>query len=53
MRSEMRKCASCEIYTLKDKCPRCDLPTIMPIPARYSPSDRFGKYRRAMKLIKG
>lgn len=50
MRSEMRKCSSCGIYTLKDKCPKCDLPTVMPIPARYSPSDRFGKYRRAMRL---
>jgi len=53
MRTIMRKCPSCGVYTLKEKCPKCDLSTVMPIPARYSPSDRFGKYRRAMKLSKG
>ena len=50
MRTSLRKCSSCSLYTLKEKCPKCDLPTIMPIPARYSPEDRFGKYRRAAKV---
>jgi len=53
MKTQLRKCSSCGIYTLKDRCPKCDLPTVMSIPARYSPEDRFGKYRRAMRESKG
>jgi H/ACA ribonucleoprotein complex subunit 3 len=49
MKTRIRKCASCGTYTLKERCPKCDLPTVMPVPARYSPEDRFGKYRRATK----
>lgn len=51
MRSALRKCLPCSLYTLKDSCPKCDSPTVMPIPARYSPEDRFGEYRRAMRRM--
>ena len=50
MKSTIRKCSGCSIYTLKEKCPSCGNPTAMPIPPRYSPEDRYGKYRRELKL---
>jgi H/ACA ribonucleoprotein complex subunit 3 len=53
MKTQLRKCPSCGIYTLNEKCPKCDSPTVMPIQARYSPEDRFGKYRRMMRETKG
>lgn len=42
----MRRCPDCERYTLKDACPECGTPSINTFPPRYSPEDRFGKYRR-------
>ena len=46
MRSSIRKCPRCGRYTVKEKCPDCDLGTITAHPAKYSPDDRYGKYRR-------
>ena len=48
-RSLLRKCPSCDSYTLKDSCPHCGGATFMPVPAKYSPGDRYGKYRRRLK----
>ncbi|UCE73344.1 MAG: RNA-protein complex protein Nop10 [Methanomassiliicoccales archaeon] len=48
MRTLLRKCEECGRYTLKDKC-SCGNMTIVPQPARFSPQDRFGKYRRILK----
>ncbi|OPY33208.1 MAG: Ribosome biogenesis protein Nop10 [Methanomassiliicoccales archaeon PtaU1.Bin124] len=48
MKTSLRKCRNCDEYTLKDVCPRCGQSTIVPIPARYSPEDRWGKYRRML-----
>ncbi len=51
MRGKIRKCTVCGRYTLStDKCPKCGGPVRSPHPARFSPEDRWGKYRR--KLIK-
>jgi H/ACA ribonucleoprotein complex subunit 3 len=49
MRTTLRKCPLCKEYTLKDTCPRCEVGTDVPIPPRYSPEDRYGKYRRMMR----
>lgn len=49
MRTLLRKCGSCKLYTLKEKCPACGGATFMPIPAKYSPDDRYGEYRRRLK----
>ncbi|HDP97459.1 MAG TPA: RNA-protein complex protein Nop10 [Euryarchaeota archaeon] len=49
MKTSLRRCGACGAYTLSERCPKCDLPTVMPMPARYSPEDRLGKYRRAMR----
>ena len=46
MRTALRKCATCDIYTLKDVCPECGRPTGQAAPPRYSPEDRYGEYRR-------
>jgi len=42
-------CQKCKIYTLKDLCPECNSKTIEPKPPKYSPEDKYGKYRRTAK----
>ena len=49
MKTSLRKCPTCKIYTLKDQCPKCGGATLMPMPAKYSPEDRYGAYRRKLK----
>ncbi|MEM0230691.1 MAG: RNA-protein complex protein Nop10 [Candidatus Woesearchaeota archaeon] len=44
------KCPKCSQYTMRDKCPSCNEKTISPKPARYSPEDRYAKYRRQAKM---
>lgn len=43
------KCESCDIYTLSKICKKCGKKTIMPKPAKYSPQDKYGEYRRKAK----
>jgi len=45
----IKKCFSCEIYTLKEKCPKCGKKTRTPHPPKFSPEDKYGKYRRKAK----
>ncbi len=47
--SLLRVCRSCTRYTLRAACPQCGLPTRTPHPARYNPTDRYGKYRRMLR----
>jgi len=49
MKTLLRKCSSCREYTLKEPCPKCGGTTFMTMPAKYSPEDRYGKYRRRLK----
>lgn len=51
MRTSIRKCRICRIYTMREICPSCGKRTAMALPPRYSPDDRFGKYRRMLKRI--
>ncbi len=46
--SLLRVCRGCQRYTLKADCPTCGGPTRTPHPARFSPQDRWGRYRRAL-----
>ncbi|MCQ2069929.1 MAG: RNA-protein complex protein Nop10 [archaeon] len=46
MSSQLRKCPKCGRYTLKDNCVACSVKTVSPIPPKFSPEDRYGKYRR-------
>jgi len=43
------KCKNCEAYTIKSKCLKCGKEAISPIPPKYSPDDKYGKYRRKVK----
>jgi len=48
----LRKCVECGRYTLKrDKCPYCGGRVRIPHPAKFSPDDRYSKYRRLMKKL--
>jgi len=49
MKSRIHRCGSCGKYTLKDKCPDCGSVVTGTKPARFSPQDPYGKYRRRMK----
>ncbi len=49
MKTLLRKCSACGAYTLKEQCPKCGGTTFMPGPAKYSPEDRYGVYRRRLK----
>jgi H/ACA ribonucleoprotein complex subunit 3 len=41
----MRRCPECGEYSLNEMC-RCGSATVTPLPAKYSPDDRYGEYRR-------
>jgi len=53
VRTIMRVCREDRTYTLRDACPKCGARTIPPLPARYSPEDRYGAYRRKLKQQAG
>lgn len=38
-------------YTLGNPCPVCAKPTRKPGPAKYSPEDTYGEYRRRLKKL--
>ncbi|ADZ08462.1 Ribosome biogenesis protein Nop10 [Methanobacterium lacus] len=48
MKPKMKKCKSCGEYTLTDKCP-CGGEVGVIYPPKYSPEDKYGKYRRMLK----
>jgi H/ACA ribonucleoprotein complex subunit 3 len=46
----LRKCEKCGSYTLKkNTCPRCGGIVHIPHPAKFSPEDKYLKYRLALK----
>ncbi|MCD6513216.1 MAG: RNA-protein complex protein Nop10 [Thermoplasmata archaeon] len=45
----MKYCIKCRRYTLKDICPVCGEKAVKREPPRFSPQDRYGKYRRMLK----
>jgi H/ACA ribonucleoprotein complex subunit 3 len=46
---KIMKCPKCLVYTLKESCSKCKVKTINPRPAKFSPEDKYGKYRRLAK----
>lgn len=44
-------CKNCEIYTMKEICSICKSKTNSTKPAKYSPLDKWGKYRREAKKV--
>ena len=51
MRFLIRRCPRCGRYTLKDTCPVCGAPTRVAHPPRFSPLDKYVKYRVLMKKL--
>jgi len=49
LRFRIRKCPSCGRYTLREVCPVCGSETKVAHPARFSPEDPYGEYRRRLK----
>ncbi|MBS3073079.1 ribosome biogenesis protein [Candidatus Pacearchaeota archaeon] len=47
MSKEILFCNKCKKYTMKESC--CGEKTITLKPAKYSPEDKWGKYRREFK----
>ncbi|BBG23566.1 RNA-protein complex protein Nop10 [Sulfuracidifex tepidarius] len=50
MKWKLRKCPVDEIYTMKEICPKCGGSTFVPHPPRFSPVDKYVKYRLESKL---
>ncbi len=48
MKTLIMKCPSCGLYSMKIMCPHCGAATVMAIPMKYSPADKFQKYRIKM-----
>jgi len=51
MDQKMARCMGCGSYTLKGTCPDCNGNTSTPHPPRFSPEDKYGKYRRQLKAL--
>ena len=47
MKHLIRMCSACNIYTLKPQCPRCSAVTADSHPPKYSPDDKYVRYRIA------
>ena len=45
MRSLIRKCRNCGSYTMEEDCPKCGGFADVALPPRYSPLDRFQRFR--------
>jgi H/ACA ribonucleoprotein complex subunit 3 len=45
MRNLLFKCQKCSRYTMEAKCPVCGEATKMAAPAKYSPDDKYARYR--------
>ncbi|MBU0628990.1 MAG: RNA-protein complex protein Nop10 [Nanoarchaeota archaeon] len=45
------KCKECGIYSIKNKCPKCGCEMLRPMPPKFSPDDKYGKYRRQVKSL--
>ena len=47
----LKRCTVCKEYTLQDTCPHCGQKALANRPAKYSPEDHHGEYRRRLKLL--
>ncbi|MBX8636117.1 MAG: ribosome biogenesis protein [Thermoplasmata archaeon] len=48
MRSIILKCPACGVYTMSEICRNDGQKTKSSIPMRFTPDDRYAKYRRAL-----
>ncbi|MFA5331408.1 MAG: RNA-protein complex protein Nop10 [Methanoregula sp.] len=49
MSGHIRRCSADNTYTLSQTCQKCGNATVSAHPARFSPEDRYGRYRRTAK----
>jgi len=42
-------CKACDAFTMEESCPKCKGKTESTIPAKFSPEDKWGKYRQMAK----
>jgi H/ACA ribonucleoprotein complex subunit 3 len=47
MKSLIKKCPVCGIYTTKGFCPKCNEKAVNSDPPKFSPEDKYGSIRRA------
>ena len=51
---KIRKCPKCGEYSLRETCPNCsnrnEVKTKSAHPAKFSPEDPYGDYRRKLKI---
>ena len=45
MKFQLRKCQKCQTYSLKNNCGKCNNETTSAHPAKFSPDDKYLKYR--------
>ncbi len=51
MKGMIRKCKDCGNYSLGvERCPRCGGMLKNPHPAKFSPDDKYSRFRLALKL---
>lgn len=49
MAKHIMKCETCKTYTMHESCVNCKSKTIEARPPKYSPEDKYAKYRRQVK----
>lgn len=49
MRFQMRRCHDCYEYTLRQECPGCGGDAALAHPAKFSPDDKYRRYRLAAR----
>jgi H/ACA ribonucleoprotein complex subunit 3 len=47
----LKRCTKCQEYTLQEACPRCGAVAKPNRPAKFSPEDQYGEYRRKLKRL--
>jgi H/ACA ribonucleoprotein complex subunit 3 len=52
MRFQLRRCSACRAYTIREACPRCKANASLAHPARFSPDDKYARYRLASRYQK-
>ncbi|HDN76179.1 MAG TPA: RNA-protein complex protein Nop10 [Acidilobales archaeon] len=51
MKFLIRKCPKCGTYTLREECPKCGTKTKVAHPPRFSPEDKYVRYRVLIKQL--
>lgn len=50
MAKHILQCRQCSSYTMNEAC-QCGGAAVNPKPAKFSPEDKFGNYRRKAKMM--